>query len=90
MADHLGLLAHRKVRLIVLVGHVPEFGGIVAARDRLLCEIMRRLAPALVDEISREVEPAAVSGQAVELIERELDLLVPGIAALLAGSGSER
>ena len=44
-----------------------------------------RLAAALVDEIGGEIEAPAVAGQAIELDQRELDLLVAGIAALLAG-----
>ena len=90
MADDLGLFAHRKVRLIVFVGSGPILGRVVAARDRFLSEIMRRLMPALVDEVAGKVEPALISGQPVELEERELDLLMAGVAALLAGSRSER
>src|SRR5208282_5609731 len=90
MADDLGLFAHRKVRLIVFVGSGPILGRVVAARDRFLGEIMRGLAPALVDEVAGKVEPALISGQPVELIERELDLLMAGVAALLAGPCAER
>ena len=86
--DHLGLLAHGDVRLVVLIGLGPVIGRIVAARQRFLSEIMR-LAPPLVDEIGREFEPPLVAGQAIELDQRELDLLMPGIAALLARSGPE-
>ncbi len=90
MADDLGLFAHRKVRLIVFVGTGPILGRVVAARDRFLSEIMRRLKPALVDEVAGKVEAAPISGQPVELEERELDLLMAGVAALLAGPRSER
>ena len=34
--------------------------------------------------------PASLAGQAIELDQRELDLLMAGIAALLARSGAER
>jgi hypothetical protein len=64
VADHLGLLAHGLVRLIVFVRAGPELGRIVAARDRLFREIVR-LTPAFIDEVERKVEPAPVSGQLV-------------------------
>ena len=84
MTDHLGLLAHRQVRLVVFVGPRPEGGRVFAARDRLLGEVVR-LPAALVDEIGGEIEAAAIAGQAVEFDQRELDFLVAVIAALLAG-----
>ena len=83
--DHFRLLAHRNVRLIVFVGLRPVGGRIVAARQRLFGEVVR-LAATLVDEIGREIEPPAVAGQTVKLDQRELDLLMAGIAAPLPGS----
>ena len=88
MPHHLGLLAHRDVRLRVLVGPLPVLLGIVAARHRLDVEIVR-LLPALVDEVGDEVEPLLVARQPVELDQRDLDLFVPRIAALLARTGPE-
>ena len=88
MADHLGLLAHRQVRLVVFVGPRPERGRVFAARDRFLGEVVR-LTAALVDEIGGEIEAAAIAGQPVELDQRQLDLLMAGIAALLARASPE-
>ena len=81
--DHLGLLAHRHVRLVVFVGPGPEGGRLFAARDRFLGEVVR-LAAALVDEIGGEIEAAAIAGQPIELDQRQLDFLVAVVAALLA------
>ena len=49
-----------------------------------------RLAASLVDEIGRKIEAAAIPGQPVKLDQRELDLLMPAIAALLPGAAAER
>jgi 2Fe-2S ferredoxin len=89
VADDARLLAHRDVGLIVFVGLGPIGGRVVAARQRLLGEIMR-LTAALVDEIGGELEPSAVAGEAVELDERELDFLMARIAVPLPGSPAER
>ena len=86
--DHFRLLAHRNVRLIVFVGLRPVGGRIVAARERLFGEVVR-LPATLVDEIGRKIEPPAVAGQAVELDQRQLDLLMSGIAAPLPGVSAE-
>ena len=59
---------------------------ILAARDRLLVEIVR-LAAALVDEKVRKVEIAALVGQAIELHQGELDLRMAAIAAPLVRPG---
>jgi hypothetical protein len=59
------------------------------ARHRLDVEIVRRLPPALIDEIDREVEVLLLAEQAVELDQRQLDLLVTAIAVLLAGTRTE-
>ena len=82
------LLAHRDMGLIVLVGASPEVLRVLAARQRLLGEVMR-LAAALIDEIGGEVEPAPIAGQAVEFDQRQLDLLMPAIAALLPCPAAE-
>ena len=89
MPDHLRLLAHGDVGLIVFAGPRPIGGRVVAARDRLLGEIVR-LAAALVDEIGGEIEPPPVAGETIELDQRELDFLMAGIAPLLSRPGSER
>ena len=84
-----GLLADGDVRLVVLIGSGPVARRILAARQRLLGEIVRLAAP-LVDEIGGEIEAAAVAGQPVKLDERELDLLMAGIAALLSRTAAKR
>ena len=86
VADDAVLLADRAVGLVVLVALGPEVLRVLAAGAGLGVEIVR-LAAALVDEVGGEVEVAAVAGEAVELDEGELDLLVAVVAALLAGSG---
>lgn len=84
-----GLFANGDVRLVVLIGSRPVVRRIVAARQRLLSEIVR-LAASLVDEVSREIDAAAVAGQPVKLDEGELDLLMPWITALLSRTVAER
>src|SRR5690606_32501651 len=89
--DDLALLAHRQVRLAVFVIALHVALRFPALRLALLAfdvEIMR-LPPALVDEIGGEVEVLLLPGQVIELDERELDLLVAVIAALLAASAAE-
>ena len=88
MADDAVLLADRAVGLVVFVAFGPEVLRVLAAGAGLGVEIVR-LAAALVDEVRGEVEVAAVAGEAVELDEGELDLLVAVVAALLAGAGAE-
>ena len=83
VTDDAVLLAHRHVALVVVVGRVPVVGRIGAARPRLDVEVMRRAA-ALVDEVAGEIEVAPLAGQPVEPDQRQLDLLVAAIAALLA------
>lgn len=83
MADDLALVAHRQMRLVVEIGLVAPLGGIDAARRRLDIKVMRLLAT-LLDEIAREVEIALLAGGATEPDQRELDLLMPAIAGLLA------
>ncbi len=61
------------------MSHAPLFA--LLALD---VEVMRRLLAALVDEIGREVEVLPLAGQMIELDQRQLDLLVPVIAVLLA------
>src|ERR1700722_5715947 len=82
MPHDAGLLSDGDVRLVILVGPSPEGGRILAARKRFLSEIVRLTAP-LVDEIGCKIEAAAIAGQSVKLDQRELDLLMPAIAALL-------
>ena len=83
-----GLLSDGDVRLVILVGSSPVARRIVAARERFLSEIVRLTAP-LVDEIGGEIEAASIAGQPVKLDQRELDLLMPAIAALLPRTAAE-
>ena len=48
-----------------------------------------RLAAPLVGEVGGEVELLPLAGQPVELDQRDLDLLVPGVAALLTRASAE-
>src|ERR1700727_1899370 len=82
MPNDAGLLADGDVRLVILISSSPEAGEILAARPRFLSEVVR-LGPPLVDKTGRKIEPAAVAGQPVKLDQRELDLLMPAIAAPL-------
>src|SRR5580693_1127377 len=88
MPHDAGLLADGDVRLVILISSSPEAGRIVAARKRFLGEIVRLGAP-LVDEIGRKIEAAAVAGQPVKLDQSELDLLMPGITALLSRTAAK-
>src|SRR6056297_2419094 len=89
------LLANRPVRLIVGVGGrmvvvLPvAFGLGFAATVGLDAEVVR-VGTALVDEEAREVEVAVLSGGIGEPDERELDLLVSGVAGFFAASAGAR
>ena len=67
------------VRLVVLVGLVVELLRDRRRAPRLRVEIMRLLA-ALVDEVLGEIEIFLLAGDAGELDQRQLDLLVAAIA----------
>ena len=88
MPHHLVLLAHRDMRLVVFVDAVIPGSRIAAARPRLDVEIMR-LAAALVDEIARQIHVPRLAGEAGQLDQRQLDLLVTAIAAKLALPATE-
>ena len=74
---------HGHVVLHVLVGVVDGEG---IARGRLLAA---EVVAALVEEELGRVEVGPVPGRAVELGQADLDLLVAGEAAALAGAGAE-
>ena len=73
------------MRLVVLVGSRPEARRIFAPGARFLSEVMG-LAAALVGEIGGEIEAALVCRQAVEFYQRQLDLGMAVVAALVAGT----
>ena len=81
VADGLALLARRPVRL-----EIREAPFLPA----LLLHVVVRLAAALVDEVVREVEILPLPGRPREAAERQLDLLVAGVAAHLAALAAER
>ena len=81
VADGLALVARRFVRLEV--GEAP----LVPA---LLLHVVVGLAAALVDEVGGEIEPLLLARRPGEAAERQLDLLVPGVAALLPAPAAER
>ena len=88
MPHHLVLLAHRDMRLVVFVDTVIPGRRIAAARPRLDVEVVR-LPAALVDEIARQIHVPRLAGEAGELDQRQLDLLVTAIAAKLALAATE-
>ena len=57
-------------------------GRVVAAGDGLDVEVMR-LRPALVDKVGGQVEIALLAGGMIELDQRQLDLLMAAVTALL-------
>src|SRR5262249_22453264 len=61
---------------------MPIVGGILAALPGLDVEVVG-LTAALVDEVAGEIEIAALGSKPVKLYERQLDLLVAAISALL-------
>ena len=86
VAHDLVLLANRLVRLVVLVGLEMEVLWVGATRPRLLVEIVRLMA-ALVDEVLCQVHIFLLAGDTGQLDQRQFDLLMAAIAALLAGLG---
>src|SRR5690606_37465423 len=97
VAHGLGLLAHRQVRLVVLLvpfasaaavaEEAPEV-ALGAATLAFALEVVRPRA-AGVDQAQREIEVAALAGGAVELDEGQFDLLVAVVAALGRAAGAE-
>ena len=88
MAHGVLLFPDGLVGLHVLVGLGPEFLGIVAPLHGFLVVVVGRLS-ALVDEVAGHVEIAFLARGVVELHQRQLDLLVAGIARDLAFAGAE-
>src|SRR5580698_10790813 len=82
------LFADGNMRLAVLIGSSPVARRIVTARERLFGEIVR-LAASFVDEIGGEIQTAPIAGQSVKLDQGELDLLMPGITALLSRTAAK-
>ena len=56
----------------------------IRAARRVLALEVRRLPAALVDELASECAVAVVAGRVGQLDQRELDLLVAAVAAVVA------
>ncbi len=77
------LFADRQVRLEVAVVAAVPSGRVVSAGLGFLVVVVG-LAAALVHEVLRQIQVAALAGVAIELDQRQLELLVAGVAPLLA------
>ncbi len=69
VAHHLDLLAHRQVRLAVVVVAGAIARGVLAPGFRLLIEVVG-LPPALIHEVAGQLQVAALARGVVELYER--------------------
>src|SRR5579885_2454701 len=88
MARDLPLLTHREMRLIVFVGTRPVCCRVFAAQARLLVVIVG-LFPTFLHKILAETQIARLTGDAIELDQRQFDLFMARIAAFLAGFRAE-
>ena len=89
--DHLALLAHRRVRLVVATQlratqAMPSVVAVAGARLGHSARVPRGRSStaraALVDEVLAQLEEAALAGGAVQAHQRQLDLGMAAVAAL--------
>jgi hypothetical protein len=89
MAHNLGLLAHRLVRLVILIGLGSEGFGVNTTCNRFLIKIMGLLFAALIDEVGREIKLAFYLREIVQLHQRDFDFLMSAITVVLVRTWSE-
>ena len=83
MTDGFVLFAHWQMRLTVFMGLGPECRGVLATQTRLSIEVMGLLST-LIHKIFAQVQIALFTRHSIQLDQREFDLFMPRVAALLA------